>query len=424
MIQNSTNSYDLAVVGLGYVGLPLAIEASRAGMRVLGIEIDAAKLEALSAGHSYIDDISDADVQEAQQAGFVASPDVAAIASADAISICVPTPLHENAPDLRPVVAATESIGSHLVRGQVVILESTTYPGTTEDLIAPLLEARSGLTAGEDFHLAFSPERIDPGNKEYTLKNTPKVVGGITAESTERAAEVYGKFCDEVVTVSSPREAEMAKLLENTYRHVNIALVNEMVGFCHELGIDVWEAIRAAATKPFGFQAFHPGPGVGGHCIPVDPSYLSHRVRQLGYPFRFVELSDEINSRMPGYVVDRIALLLNDFGRAVNGTKILLVGVAYKPNVSDTRETPARAVARELLARGAEVAFLDPLVEDFEVDGKSLTRWEDAVQAAATHDLVVVLTPHDVLDLASISRAATLVFDTRDSVAGKRVYRL
>ena len=292
---------DLLVIGLGYVGLPLVREATNVGLNVVGYDIGQGVVDLLNDGRSHVDDISDSGVQKMLAAGFRATSDETAVGDPDTIVICVPTPLSEaDGPDLTAVRAASETAGRLLRQGMLVVLESTTYPGTTEEVVRPILEKASGLNAEVDFYLAFSPERIDPGNPVYGLRNTPKVVGGLTPDATAAAARFYGKVCDQVVEAKGPREAEMAKLLENTYRHVNIALVNEMAIFCHELGVDLWDAIRCAATKPFGFQAFYPGPGVGGHCIPIDPNYLSYKVRTLGYPFRFVELAQEINSRMPG----------------------------------------------------------------------------------------------------------------------------
>ena len=322
------------------------------------------------------------------------------------------------------MLASGRAVAQQLVPGQLVVLESTTYPGTTEEALKPVLEELSGLVAGRDFGLAYSPERIDPGNEQWTLENTPKLVSGIDDESLALASELYGAFCADVVEVRGTREAEMAKLLENTYRHVNIALVNEMAVFCHQLGIDIWEVISAASSKPFGFQAFYPGPGVGGHCIPIDPNYLSYRVRQLGYPFRFVELAGEINSRMPVYIVDRIGLLLNDHKKSVNGSRVLVVGVAYKPNVADTRESPAVAVIRTLRARGAVVSFADPHVAEFSVDGAPVDRIDDPVAAAGSHDATVLLAAHEALDLDAIAAASQTFLDTRGAVAGEAVVRL
>ncbi|MBO0820505.1 MAG: nucleotide sugar dehydrogenase, partial [Nocardiopsaceae bacterium] len=309
-----------------------------------------------------------------------------------------------------------------LRKGTTVVLESTTYPGTTDEVIRPMLEKASGLTAGLDFHLAFSPERIDPGNEKFGVRNTPKVVGGITPACAEAAAGFYGRICDTVVRAKSAREAEMAKLLENTYRHVNIALVNEMAIFSHELGVDLWDAIRCAATKPFGFQAFYPGPGVGGHCIPIDPNYLSYKVRaELSYPFRFVELAQEINSRMPTYVVDRAAEILNTDAKAMNGAKVLLLGVTYKKDIADQRESPARPIARKLLQRGALLSYHDPFVKDWTVDGRDVPRADAPVADA---DLTILLQAHSGYDLADIAARSRLLFDTRGTLSGDTVFPL
>ena len=367
---------NVVIIGLGYVGLPLAAEAVRVGLNVTGLDVKQATVDSLNSGRSHIDDLADADIAAMVAGGFRATADLAGCGTPDVMVICVPTPLSESdGPDLTAVRAATESAGKLLRQGTLVVLESTTYPGTTDEVVRPLLEKASGLTAGLDFHLAFSPERIDPGNEVYGIRNTPKVVGGITPACTEAAAGFYGLVCDTVVRAKSAREAEMAKLLENTYRHVNIALVNEMAIFCHELGVDLWDAIRCAATKPFGFQAFWPGPGVGGHCIPIDPNYLSYKVRtELSYPFRFVELAQEINSRMPGYVVDRAAEILNSDAKPLNGARVLLLGVTYKKDIADQRESPARPIARKLLQRGAVLSYHDPFVESWQVDGRDIPR--------------------------------------------------
>jgi nucleotide sugar dehydrogenase len=327
-------------------------------------------------------------------------------------------------PDLAFVEAAATTIGDHLQPGQLVVLESTTYPGTTDEVVQPILEERSGLTAGVDFSLAFSPERIDPGNPTWTLRNTPKLVAGIDEASTERAAGLYRNVCDQVVTLSGTREAEMAKLLENTCRHVNIALVNEMAILCRELDIDIWEVIGAAATKPFGYQAFYPGPGVGGHCIPVDPTYLSFLVRRLGFRFRFVELAQEVNDRVPRYVVDRVEALLNEQEKSVNGSRILLVGVAYKPDVADLRESPALQVAALLAERGAIVSYADPFADRLEDHTVPMIHIVDPVEAAAACDVAVILTPHSAFDISAIVSAAPAVFDTRGVAVGDNVTRL
>jgi UDP-N-acetyl-D-glucosamine dehydrogenase len=405
---------DLVVVGLGYVGLPLVREAARAGLQVAGLDRDARVVDALHAGRSHIDDVAHDDVTAMLAAGFTPTTDPAVLDDARAVIICVPTPLSpEGGPDLAAVRGAAGTIAAHLHPGMLVVLESTTYPGTTDEVLRPILE-QTGLVAGVDFHLAFSPERIDPGNPVYGVANTPKIVGGLTPACAQAAAALYGKFVHTVVQAKGTREAEMAKLLENTYRHVNIALVNEMAVFCHELGIDLWDAIDCAATKPFGFQPFRPGPGVGGHCIPIDPNYLSYKVRSLGYPFRFVELAQEINDRMPRYIVERAQQLLNAQGRPLKGARILLLGVTYKADIADQRESPARPIAHRLLNLGAHVTYHDPHVEHWTVDDAEVPKGgEDLVSALEAADLAVVLAEHSEYEPAVLARHARLLFDTR-----------
>lgn len=417
---------DLAIVGLGYVGLPLAEEATNAGLRVLGFDISERVVEGLNAGHSHVDDLSDATIAEMLAHGFRATTDPAALGEAKAVVICVPTPLGtDGGPDLRAVEGAVATVASVLRPGMVVVLESTTYPGTTEEIVRPALEA-GGLRAGVDFHLAFSPERIDPGNPTFGAKNTPKVVGGCTPACTAAASAVYAPFVDTVVPVKGTREAEMAKLLENTYRHINIALVNEMARFCHEFGIDLWDVIDAASTKPFGFQAFRPGPGVGGHCIPIDPNYLSYSVRtRLGYPFRFVELAQEINSMMPRYVVQRVQELLNEDAKSLRGARVLLLGVTYKPNISDTRESPSVPIARLLHAAGATVVFHDPHVQSWKEVGIPVETATDLDAAVAAADLTVLLQNHSAYAVDELAAASTRFFDTRGvATPGPTVDRL
>lgn len=416
---------DLVVIGLGYVGLPLAQEASRAGLSVTGLDVSAGVVEGLNSARSHVDDLSDADIAEMLERGFTATTDASVIADARTVVICVPTPLTpEGGPDLGAVLGATRAIADHLRPGQLVVLESTTYPGTTDDEVRPVLEA-GGLVAGRDFHLAFSPERIDPGNEVYGMRNTPKVVGGHTEACTDAAAAFYGTFVDTVVRARGTREAEMAKLLENTYRHINIALVNEMARFCHELDIDLWDVIAAAKSKPFGFQAFYPGPGVGGHCIPIDPNYLSYQVQaKLGYPFRFVELAQEINAGMPSYVVRRIQDALNDEGKPLRGSRILLLGVTYKPDIADQRESPAKPIAVELRDKGAEVEFHDPHVVTWRLGSESLTRVDDLASALGRADIVVLLQNHSDYDLTAIAAQAPRLFDTRGATSGPKVVRL
>ncbi|GAB3734563.1 nucleotide sugar dehydrogenase [Nocardiopsis nanhaiensis] len=411
--QSSGSASDLVVLGLGYVGLPLAAAAASSGLRVTGFDVSTHVVDGLNKASSHIDDLSSEDVSAMLGQGFTATTDPACVTKARTIVICVPTPLSpEGGPDLGAVTSAAKAIAAHLSPGTLVILESTTYPGTTEEVVRPLLE-ESGLVAGADFHLAFSPERIDPGNPTFGVANTPKVVGGLTPECGEAAGAFYENFVKTVVRARGTREAEMAKLLENTYRHVNIALVNEMAVFCQELGIDLWDSISAAATKPFGFQAFYPGPGVGGHCIPIDPNYLSYKVKTLGYPFRFVELAQEINGRMPAYVTQRAQELLNDSGLALSRSKVLLLGVTYKADIADQRESPARPVARKLAAKGATLTYHDVHVESWQVDGVDIPRSTDLDQALAEADLTILLTDHTDYRPKRLIEYARLLLDTR-----------
>jgi nucleotide sugar dehydrogenase len=416
---------DVVILGLGYVGLPLAREATRSGASVLGFDVKSGVVDALNAGRSHVDDLSDGDVAEMLQAGFRATVDETEIASAATAVICVPTPLSDDGgPDLTAVEAAAGTVARNLRPGMLVVLESTTYPGTTDEIVRPILET-SGLRAGVDFHLAFSPERIDPGNREFGPRNTPKVVGGHTPACADRAAEFYGRFVETIVRTRGTREAETAKLLENTYRHVNIALVNEMARFCNQLGIDLWDVIRAASSKPFGFQAFYPGPGVGGHCIPIDPNYLSHNVRaKLGYPFRFVELAQEINATMPDYVVRRAQNILNDAGLATNGSSVLLLGVTYKPDIADQRESPAVPLARLLHGLGAKLSYHDPYVSHWEALGGSIPHVDNLEAAVAEADLVILVQSHAGYDADDLARRSKRFFDTRGVTRGDTAHRL
>lgn len=420
----------LVVIGQGYVGLPMALRAAEKGFSVVGLESQASIVVALNAGRSHVDDISDVDLKSGLAAGYSASTDASCIADADVVVVCVPTPLSsEGGPDLGPVESAARTIGAYVQPNTLVILESTTYPGTTQEVFAPLVLG-ADYQLGTDINVAFSPERIDPGNHTYGVKNTPKVVGGLTPECTRAAGDFYAEFIETVVEAKGAKEAEMAKLLENTFRHVNIALVNEMLRFCDELDIDLWDAIDCAATKPFGFMAFRPGPGVGGHCIPVDPSYLSHRVKaKLGYAFRMVELAEEINHAAPLYVANRLWQALNERKVAVNGAKVLLLGVTYKPNISDRRQSPADPLARRLLSWGADLSFHDPFVSEWFIDkggrGAALSSVESVYEAATEADAVVLLQPHSVYDLDRLATACTLMLDTRGVAnASERVIRL
>jgi nucleotide sugar dehydrogenase len=418
-----TNS--LTIVGLGYVGLPLAQEACRSGLKVTGLDTDPSVVSALSAGVSHIDDINPADLAEMLGAGFLATTRPTCISDSDVIIICVPTPLDDDGtPDLGAVKAATRTVSDNLQPGSLVVLESTTYPGTTEDTVRPLLEEGSGFVAGIDFSLAYSPERIDPGNPEWGLRNTPKIVGGLTADCTERAIQFYEQLVDTVVPTVGLREAEFAKLLENTYRHVNIALINEMAVFCHELGIDLWASIDAAATKPFGFQAFRPGPGIGGHCIPIDPNYLSWVAKRVGYRLRFVELAQEVSERMPAYVARRTQDALNKLKKPMNGSHIVLAGVTYKANVSDQRETPAKPLVAHLRRMGADVSFIDSHVESFVVAGSEVPRILDIGEAARSADVVVLLQAHDEFLDSSELGEADCILDTSGKFTGDNVDRL
>ncbi|GAC1327918.1 MAG: UDP-N-acetyl-D-glucosamine 6-dehydrogenase [Mycobacteriales bacterium] len=404
--MSETAAVSVCVIGLGYVGLPLAVCLVEAGVPVVGVDTAPARIAELAAGRAGIEDVSDEQLQKAITAGLSVTTDITAAAGCTSYVICVPTPLDEGLPDLAAVEAAARAVGSVIAAGDLLVLESTTYPGTTEEVVAPIVDEVSGLRG--QYLLAYSPERIDPGNASFGISNTPKVVGGATAGAAQAAATLYGHVTDRVVLTKGTREAEMAKLLENTFRHVNIALVNEMAVFCRELGVDLWDAIEAASTKPFGFMPFTPGPGVGGHCIPVDPSYLSWRVKKLGFSFRFVELAQEVNARMPAYVVSRLTDLLNDAGLAVSRSRILCVGVAYKPGVADCRESPALEVMALLAAKGADVVFSDPHVPAVgDRTAEPLT-----AESVAAADAVLVLTAHAGIDWELVG-GAKLVLDTR-----------
>ncbi|MGH2746653.1 MAG: nucleotide sugar dehydrogenase [Actinomycetota bacterium] len=411
----------VGIIGQGYVGLTLACEAAAAGFKVVGLDIDARRIEDLQAGILSVPGVGE-DVFSAGVTtdAITFTTDAAALSDCDIVVICVPTPVRDHTPDLSYVESAAAQTAEQLKAGNLVILESTTYPGTTEQLVRPLL-ATSGLTAGRDFLLAYSPERIDPGNPEYGMKNTPKIVGGISQEATGAAALFYGQFVDKVFVVSSSRAAELAKLLENTFRHVNVALVNEMAMLCHEVDIDVWEVIEATATKPFGFMPFFPGPGVGGHCIPLDPAYLAWQVRRdAGHQFRILEQAQDINAQMPTYVAARIGDALNDAGKAVKGARIFILGVSYKPDVGDVRESPAIKVAQLLFKRGAKVTFHDPYVDAVSVNGSMLGRTEVTYRAVSGADCVAVLTPHSTYDLGWVADHGKLIFDARNAYGDDR----
>ena len=409
------------VVGLGYVGLPLAVELAKAGFHTTGIDLDERKTQAINAGRSYIPDVPTADVQALSKAGKLdATTDFAVVAELDTINICVPTPLRKTKdPDMSYIVSAVEAIAKHLHPGMLIILESTTYPGTTDEVVQPLLEA-TGLTAGVDFFIAFSPERVDPGNPTFQTHNVPKVVGGLTPDCAALAGALYGTAIQTIVPVSSTRVAEMVKLLENTFRAVNIGLVNELALMCDKMNIDVWEVVDAARTKPFGFMAFYPGPGLGGHCIPIDPFYLSWKAKQTGFDPRFIELAGHINGGMPHYVVDKVADALNTRRKAINGSKILVAGVAYKRDIDDMRESPALDVMGLLHAKGATVAYADPFVPEVhgrEWSGRFDIRAVDLTRGSiAQYDCVVIVTDHKSFDYAAIVEEADVVVDTRNAI--------
>jgi UDP-N-acetyl-D-glucosamine dehydrogenase len=416
----------VVVVGLGYVGLPLAMGAVAAGHDVTGYDTNPGRVKRLEAGESYVEDVPAGEVAAALESGrFRPSASVDACTGFDVALITVPTPLRDGLPDLACLEAASHTLARYLRPGATVIVESTSYPGTTQEQVLRWLEDGSGLLAGPDFHLGYSPERIDPGNRVWTLATTPKVVSGIDEASLSAVEGFYHGIVDRTVAVSSPREAELAKLIENTFRHVNIALVNELAMFGRELGVDVWEAIEAASTKPFGFMRFSPGPGVGGHCLPIDPSYLSWRVeRTLGQRFRFVELANEINSHMPDYVVRRLLLALNERGQPVRGSRILLLGLAYKKNTGDARESPAIRIAELLLRLGAQVRAADPLVTEPAVIGPAVARVDATPEEIAAADIVVLLTEHDAFPFAEIVRHAGYVLDCRRVLSGPNVETL
>jgi UDP-N-acetyl-D-glucosamine dehydrogenase len=413
------------VVGQGYVGLPVAMRSVAVGHAVMGFDSDEERVKLLAAGESQVEDVPAPTLMAALATGrYRPSSRPDDCAGFDVAVIAVPTPLAEGVPDLSHIEAAGAMLAHHVRRGATVVLESTTYPGTTEELLVPIIENGSGLAAGLDFHVGYSPERIDPGNPTWTLANTPKVVSGIDEASLEAVRSFYETIVERTVVVAGPKEAELTKLLENTFRHVNIALVNELAMFAHDLGINVREAIDAATTKPFGFMQFEPGPGVGGHCLPIDPSYLSWRVRRrLGQPFRFVELANDVNDHMPEYVVRRLLVALNRQRMAVNGSRILLLGLSYKRNTGDARESPAIRVARELLTLGAEVRAADPYVADRWVDPR-VVRVDPTVDELSSADAVVVLTDHDAFDFDAVTEYGRYVLDTRNRVHGDRVESL
>jgi UDP-N-acetyl-D-glucosamine dehydrogenase len=419
------------VVGLGYVGLPLLVELAKAGFHATGIDLDSRKIDAIQQGRSYIPDVATSDVQELQHAGKLdATTDFAVVSELDTINICVPTPLRKTKdPDMSYIVSAVEAIAKHLHKGMLIVLESTTYPGTTDEVVQPLLEA-TGLKAGVDFFLAFSPERVDPGNPTFQTHNVPKVVGGLTPDCARLAGALYGTAIETIVPVSSTRVAEMVKLLENTFRAVNIGLVNELALMCDKMNIDVWEVVDAAKTKPFGFMAFYPGPGLGGHCIPIDPFYLSWKAKQTGFDPRFIELAGHINAGMPHYVVEKVAEALNTKRKAINGSNILIAGVAYKRDIDDMRESPALDVMGLLHSKGAIVSYADPYVP--EVHGREWSGRYDVKAVEFTrgsigrYDCVVIVTDHKTFDYDALVSEADLIVDTRNAIkqSHPHVFRL
>ena len=404
----------IGVVGLGYVGLPLALAFSKAGFKVLGFDIQQKRVDLVNKGQSYIADVSSASLSAViATKDLEATTDQSRIKEVDAICICVPTPLTKTKdPELSYVISESETVSKYLQPGQLVVLESTTYPGTTREVMLPILE-RSGLKAGRDFYLAFSPERVDPGSKNFNIKNTPKVVGGIDSKSTKLAELLYSQVADVVVTVSSPEVAEMTKVFENVFRNVNIALVNELTLLCEKMGISVWEVIDAAATKPFGYMPFYPGPGIGGHCIPLDPYYLANKAREYDFHTRFIELAADINEQMPYYVVSRIMEALNAKGKSLKGANILMLGVAYKRDVEDTRESPSLKLIQLLREKGANVSYNDPYVPKIQVSGNAMSSVELSDKQLSSSDCVVIATDHTCYDYKDIAKKASLVFDTR-----------
>ena len=406
----------IGVIGLGYVGLPLAVEFAKAGFPVTGIDVDESKVAAINAGENYIPDIADDTLKTLVSSGNLqATTEMNNIADLDAVAICVPTPLSKvGDPDISYIIAAINAIKKAIHKDLLIILESTTYPGTTQEIVFSRLE-KSGLTVGKDYYLCFSPERIDPGNEKYNIANTPKVIGGVTVACTQLGALLYEQIVDEVVTVSSPETAEMVKLLENTYRSINIGLVNEVAIMCEKLGVDVWEVIDAAATKPYGFMKFTPGPGLGGHCIPIDPQYLSWKMRTLDYNPRFINLAAEINSAMPAFVKDMVANALNGHGKALNGSSVLILGAAYKKDIDDVRESPALDLLMLLETAGAIVNFFDPYVADIVIDNKTKTGLTElSAEQIQTYDAVIILTDHSNVDYELVKKQAVLIIDTRN----------
>ena len=419
----SNFKYDVAVIGLGYVGLPLAIQATSSNLKVYGYDIDENKISNYNLGKSTIEDISDKQLEASLEKGLFLSSDPKYLSESETIVISVPTPLTDYQPDLSYVKAAAETIAKNITKNQIIILESTTYPGTTVEVLIPVIEEISNLKAGVDFFVGYSPERIDPGNDTWNFKNTPKVISGINDESLSKIENFYEQIIDSVVRVSGTKEAEMVKLLENTYRHVNIALINELAILCNMLEIDIWEVVNAAKTKPFGFESFRPGPGVGGHCIPVDPNYLSFKTRQIGKPVRFVELAQEINNSMPSYVVSRLLEKMNLLEKPFKNSKILILGVAYKKDIGDVRESPAIGIIENLFERGVNVKYYDPFVDSILVNKKYVEK-EDSFDNIDKYDLVLVHTAHTDLENFDFSKVSVPIFDATGSDHFKNAERI
>ncbi len=422
MSTENNFDFDLGVVGLGYVGLPLAVQSANSKLKVIGYDVNEIRVSEINKGQSPIEDISNSELETAL-ATFEATTEQQKLSMCENIVISVPTPLTDYQPDLSYVISAARTVGENLVKNQVIILESTTYPGTTLEVLIPNLERYSNMKAGDDFFVGYSPERIDPGNEIWKFKNTPKVVSGINEKSLLKIKKFYESIIDEVVIVNGTKEAEMVKLLENTYRHVNIALINELAMLCKMLDIDIWEVVDAAKTKPFGFQSFRPGPGVGGHCIPVDPEYLSFKTRQIGKPVRFVELAQEINNSMPSYVITRCSELMNANEKVLNKSRILIMGVAYKKDISDTRESPAKDVISGLLDKNANVSYLDPFVENLNINGEEITKIETDSNLS-DFDLIIIHTPHSEFKNINFENISSLIFDTTGSEFIKNAERI
>ena len=406
--------YDVGVIGLGYVGLPLAIQATSSKLKVYGYDINEKRVSHYNDGHSSIEDISNQELQKSLKDGLFLSADPKYLSDSEVIVISVPTPLTDYQPDLSFVRSAAETIAQHIVKEQIIILESTTYPGTTVEVLVPIIEDISGLKAGVDFYAGYSPERIDPGNEKWNFKNTPKIISGINEKSLQKIKAFYEKIIDSVVSVGGTKEAEMVKLLENTYRHVNIALINELAILCNMLEIDIWEVVDAAKTKPFGFESFRPGPGVGGHCIPVDPNYLSFKTRQIGKPVRFVELAQEINNSMPNYVVSRLLEKMNLLEKPFKNSNILILGVAYKKDIGDVRESPALDIIENLLDRGVNVKYFDPYVSEIDVKNQKINK-EESLDNIKNYDLILVHTAHTEFEKFDFNNITVPIFDATGS---------